>query len=55
MKIQQKIETLVEEFNQLVDTINNAQQRQIEIKGAVEALNELLQSEASPEAEADSE
>ena len=42
MNAKAKIEELVAEFNQLVDEINERQQRQMEIKGAVEALNDIL-------------
>ena len=42
MNAKEKIETLVEEFNALGEEIMLRQQRQLEIKGAVEALNEIF-------------
>ena len=44
MNVKEKIETLVEEFNTIVTEIQEREARQREIKGAVEALNEMLQS-----------
>ena len=41
MDTKQKIEELVNEFNNLVDEITQRQQRQLEIKGAVEALQSI--------------
>ena len=50
MNAKAKIEELVTEFNNLVDEITERQQRQMEIKGAVEALNALIEEEAVVEA-----
>lgn len=50
MNAKAKIEELVTEFNSLVDEITERQQRQMEIKGAVEALNALIEGEAVVEA-----
>ena len=43
----ERIQTLVEEFNSITQQIQELSNRQLEIKGAVEALNSLL--EADPE------
>ena len=47
MNVKEKIETLVEEFNTIVTEIQEREARQREIKGAVEALNEMLQAESA--------
>ena len=47
MNAKAKIQELVTEFNNLVDEITERQQRQMEIKGAVEALNALIEEEAA--------
>ena len=45
--VKEQIQTLVEEFNQLAQDIEERAGRQREIKGAVEALNTLLEADTA--------
>ena len=51
MDIKEQFETLVAEYNQLAESIQQQQARQLEIKGAVDMLNKLNDSLVKAEAE----
>ena len=52
-EIKSKIEELVNEYNQLKPQSDKAQQRLIEIQGAVAALNSMVPEETPPETTTD--
>ena len=57
MDIKEQFEALVAEYNQLAESIQQQQARQLEIKGAVDMLNKLNDSlvKAAEEVEATQE